>query len=246
MKTKRSANILLGMVLMHALWISLWLCLSSKVIPAPWGVYQHLIQMSDGSMYRHLGVSLWRVILGIAISLGLALPVALILVRSHRAGEMVEAFIYLSYPIPKLALLPIVMLLGGLGESTKVTMIVLIILFQLVISLRDSLKQVPRDSLNLMVALGASKTQYLRHVYLPAILPDVLTALRIALGTAISVLFVTETYGTSYGMGYYIVDAWMRLDYLDMYSGIILLGSTGFILFVLIDLFEYLLCPWQR
>lgn len=72
-----------------------------------------------------------------------------------------------------------------------------------------------------------------------------LSALRIALGTAISVLFVTETYGTTRGLGYYITDAWMRLDYLGMYAGIALLSISGVLLFILIDWLEQLLCPWQ-
>ena len=138
------------------------------------------------------------------------------------------------------------MLLFGLGESTKVIMIVLIILFQLVIGLRDSLRQIPRDKLALMSSLGANYWQCLRHVYLPAILPDSLSALRIALGTAISVLFVTETYGSTLGMGGYIVEAWMRVNYLDMYGGIMMLSLMGFSLFLIIDTLEWLICPWTR
>ena len=85
----------------------------------------------------------------------------------------------------------------------------------------------------------------LRHLLLPAALPAALSALRIAIGTAISVLFVTETYGTTEGLGYYISDAWMRIDYLDMYAGIALLSLMGVGLFILIDLLEAILCPWQ-
>ena len=58
-------------------------------------------------------------------------------------------------------------------------------------------------------------------------------------------LFVTETYGTTEGLGYYISDAWMRIDYLDMYGGIVLLSLLGVGLFILIDSLEALLCPWE-
>ncbi len=58
-------------------------------------------------------------------------------------------------------------------------------------------------------------------------------------------LFVTETYGTTEGLGYYISDAWMRIDYLDMYAGIALLSLMGVGLFILIDLLEAILCPWR-
>ena len=162
-----------------------------------------------------------------------------------KVGRVVSTFIYFSYPIPKLALLPIVMLLAGLGEATKVVMIVLIILFQLIVSIRDALRGISSEHHALLRSLGAGRRAELRHLLLPATLPAMLSALRIALGTAISVLFVTETYGTTRGLGYYITDAWMRLDYLGMYAGIALLSILGVLLFILIDWLEQLLCPWQ-
>lgn len=244
--TKHIRSILLGLILLQVLWASLSLALASPLLPTPWAVYAQLPELVSGQMAAHLGISVWRVLMGIGLSLALALPLALALFSSQRIGRMLEALIYLSYPIPKLALLPIVMLMAGLGEATKVIMIVLIILFQLVIGLRDSLRSISRDSIALMHSLGASPWQSIKHLYFPAILPDIYGALRIALGTALSVLFVTETYGTSQGMGYYIVDAWMRVNYLDMYAGIVLLGLVGFLFFALIDLLEYLSCPWRR
>lgn len=242
----RLSSIALGMALLHLLWILLAYCIDSPVLPQPWLIYKHLPSLLTGDMFAHLTLSATRVLLGIAYSLLVALPIALLLFGAHATGRIIETLIYLSYPIPKLALLPIVMLLFGLGETTKVVMIVLIILFQLVIGLRDSLKQIPQDKTLLMASLGASYWALLRHVYLPAILPDLLSSLRIALGTAISVLFVTETYGSTLGMGGYIVEAWMRVNYLDMYGGIMMLSLMGFCFFILIDLVEWLICPWRR
>lgn len=239
-------GIILGTLLLHLLWCLLAYTLASPILPYPWLVYEGLPSLVLGGLSEHLLISLYRVLVGIAVSLILAIPIALALFSSRSVGRMLESFIYLSYPIPKLALLPIVMLLGGLGETTKVVMIVLIILFQLVIGLRDSLRAIPRDTIALMRSLGASHWQCICKLYIPAILPDIFAALRVALGTAISVLFVTETYGTTYGMGYYIVDAWMRVNYLDMYGGIVILSLLGFLLFLLIDVIEYFICPWRR
>ncbi len=245
--TKRIVQIGLGVVLIHLVWIVLALVMDSKVLPMPWSVYIHLPNAwSRSTMHVHLWVSLGRVLMGIALSIVLALMLALVIYRSRTLGRILEAFIYLSYPIPKLALLPVVMLLAGLGEVTKVVMIMLIILFQLVVSLRDGLRAIPRDRFVIMQSLGASQWQTFRYLLLPAITPDLLSALRIAIGTAISVLFVTETYGTSHGMGYYIVDAWMRVNYLDMYGGIVVLSLVGFFLFIAIDMVEYILCRWRR
>lgn len=86
----------------------------------------------------------------------------------------------------------------------------------------------------------------MRHLILPAITPEALSTLRVAIGTAISVLFVTETYGTNKGMGFFIVDAWMRISYTEMYVGIVVLGMAGFLLFLLVDGLETALCRWRN
>jgi len=72
-----------------------------------------------------------------------------------------------------------------------------------------------------------------------------LTATRLALGTAISILFFTETFGTQYGMGFFIMDSWLRVNYLDMYAGIVVLSFIGFCLFVSIDYLERKICSWR-
>jgi len=153
--------------------------------------------------------------------------------------------IYFTYPIPKLALLPVVMLLFGLGELSKLMMIVLIIVFQVVITSRDAVKSIPAETFHSLQSLGASKRQTFTEVILPASLPEVLTATRLALGTAVSILFFTETFGTEHGMGYFIMDAWMRVNYLDMYAGIVILSFMGFLIFSIIDAAETYLCAWR-
>ena len=84
-----------------------------------------------------------------------------------RVGRILSTFIYFTYPIPKLALLPVVMLLGGLGEVTKVVMIVLIILFQLAVSMRDALLAIPEEHFAVTRSLGANTWGLLRHLLLP-------------------------------------------------------------------------------
>lgn len=236
----------LGALLLHLLWILGYIALDSAVLPAPWAVYKHMPQLDWGTLGQHALQSFTRIAWGIGLASLLAWLMALAMVSLPRLGRSLSTFIYFSYPIPKLALLPVVMLLAGLGEATKVIMILLIILFQLAVSMRDALLQIPAEHYALLRSLGASSLDRLRHILLPAVLPAYLSALRIALGTAISVLFVTETYGTSLGLGYYITEAWMRINYLDMYAGIALLSCFGLLLFILIDFAEHILCPWNQ
>ena len=238
-------QLLLGAIILHALWLAGYLLIRSEVLPAPWAVYAHMAHLNGSDLLTHTLTSLQRIGWGILIATILSAILSLSMILYPRVGRTLSTFIYFTYPIPKLALLPVVMLLGGLGEATKVVMIVLIILFQLAVSMRDALLAIPEEHFAVTRSLGASTWGLLRHLLLPAALPATLSALRIAIGTAISVLFVTETYGTTEGLGYYISDAWMRIDYLDMYAGIALLSLMGVGLFILIDLLESILCPWQ-
>jgi len=152
--------------------------------------------------------------------------------------------IYLIYPIPKVALLPVFMVLFGLGEESKILMIFFIVVFQVTVAVRDGVKEIPQETYYSLYSLGASKIAVFREILIPASLPKILTSLRVAMATAVSVLFFTETFGTQYGMGYFIMDAWMRVNYPEMYSGILALSITGLLLFGLIDYAETRLCRW--
>jgi NitT/TauT family transport system permease protein len=77
-------------------------------------------------------------------------------------------------------------------------------------------------------------------------MPYLLTSLRVSLGAAVSILFFIEGYGTRFGVGYYILDAWSRINYIDMYIGIIVISIVGFALFVLIDYIQEKLCRWNK
>jgi len=124
-------------------------------------------------------------------------------------------------------------------------MIVLIIIFQIIITSRDAVKAIPEEIFRSLQSLGANKQQVFSEIIFPASLSEVLTATRLALGTAISILFFTETFGTEYGMGYFIMDSWMRVNYLDMYAGIVILSFMGFCIFSAIDIVEKYLCAWK-
>lgn len=125
-------------------------------------------------------------------------------------------------------------------------MIFLIVIFQVLVAIRDSIKTIPKEMFFPLYSLGASFKQLFFYILWPAVVPNFITSLRVAMGTAISVLFFTETFGTKYGMGYFIMDSWLRVNYLDMYAGIIVLSLIGLILFAFLDLIESYFCRWKK
>lgn len=164
----------------------------------------------------------------------------------NKINAILNPLVYFTYPIPKMALLPIVMTIYGLGDGSKIMMIVLITVFQVIVSVRDAVINVSKEEYNPLISLGAKKYQLFYHVTFPAIIPEILTNIRLCIGTAFSILFFSEAYGTSVGVGYFIQDAWSRINYIDMYSGIVILSVLGLVLFISIDFIESIVCRWKN
>ncbi len=235
-----------GLVSFNLIWWIVAIIFQNKALPNPIDVYSTLPSTMADGMLGHSLSSFRRIIYGTSISLFIALLVGILTGLSKRANRLLNPLLYLSYPIPKLALLPIVMIVFGIGETTKVVMIILIIVFQLTISIRDSIRHINKENFYVLTSLRASNWQYISHVVIPGVMPDVLSALRVTVGIATSVLFVTETFGTDKGLGFFIVDAWMRIDYLTMYAGIVMISLIGFLLFIIIDIIDAIFCKWNK
>lgn len=236
---------LYGFVLLIILWYILSLMLSLPIIPSPFAVFISVAKIFKAKIAIHVLYSLDRILKGIAISILIGVPVGFLMGYFEKIDKILSPLMYFAYPVPKIALLPIIMVLFGLGEASKLIMIVLIIIFQIIIASRDAVKDIPKETFHSLQSLGANKLQIFTEIIVPASLSEILTASRLALGTAISILFFTETFGTEYGMGYFIMDSWMRVNYLDMYSGIIVLSFIGFCLFISIDIAENHICSWR-
>ena len=223
-------------------WLVSWI-IRLPIVPSPVDVFINIGQIFSTKMEKHVLYSLGRIGGGIALSIIIGVPLGYLMGSYERVNRLLSPLVYFTYPVPKLALLPVVMLLFGLGEASKLIMIVLIVVFQIIVSSRDAVMNIPSEIFRSLQSMGASRIQMLTEIILPATLPEVLTATRLALGTAVSILFFTETFGTEFGMGYFIMDAWLRVDYLDMYGGIVVLSLMGFFLFTLIDVAEKRLTP---
>jgi len=236
---------LYSFIVVLVLWWAVAGILTLSIVPSPYKVFINIMEIFKSKIEIHVMYSLGRILAGIAISILVGVPLGFLMGYFNKADKVLSPLIYFTYPVPKLALLPVVMLLFGLGEVSKLLMIILIIVFQIIISSRDAVKSIPEETFRSLQSLGASKMQTFTEIILPASLPEVLTATRLALGTAVSILFFTETFGTEYGMGYFIMDSWMRVNYLDMYAGIVILSFMGFCIFTAIDIAEGYICSWR-
>ncbi|MFN2218344.1 MAG: ABC transporter permease, partial [Anaerolineae bacterium] len=194
---------------------------------------------------KHILVSAWRVVASIAIAIAFAVPVGLGLGLSPTASRLAAPVIYLLYPIPKIVFLPVILLLLGIGNLSKIFVISLILFFQMLVVVRDEAANIRPELVASVRSLGAGRRALFTYVYFPACLPAVLTSLRVSIGTAIAVLFFAESFATTTGLGYYIiVETWGRLDYAEMYAGVIAMSLLGLALYFAVDNIQRRMCPW--
>ncbi len=236
----------IAIVILGLLWEVAALVLHTPALPGPFEVVSQPAILFNAAMGRHFAISLWRVAASLAFGVALGLPLGLLLGRERVLDRLSAPLIFITYPIPKIVFLPILMIVLGLGNLSKITLITIIVFFQILVTARDAARAVPEESVFSIRSLGAGKWQTYRHIIFPASLPSVFTALRISTGTAIAVLFLAESFATEDGLGYLILNAWSSLNYSQMFAAILALGLMGVLIYELLELAERKMCPWAE
>jgi NitT/TauT family transport system permease protein len=215
------------------LWQILALLINRPILPSPLEVgAAFLKELGSGALLEHLLASLWRVFASTVLSILLAAPAGLLLGQSPRLNSLLSPIVYLLYPVPKVVLVPIVLLIFGIGDLPKIILISLILFFQILVLVRDQAAAIRPELVQSVRSLGAGRRALFRFVYLPASLPAILTALRQSVGTAVAVLYIAELIATQRGLGYYIYFNGSTLfNYPAMYAGIVALSMMGLGLF---------------
>ncbi len=229
-----------------AMWYILHIALKSSVIPSPLATIKNFITIFPKVLAPHLLVSLWRITVAVVVSLVLGTAIGIWTGISKRVDDFISPIVYILYPLPKVAFLPVLMILWGLGNLPKIILIIIIIIFQIILAARDGVKEIPKELIMSVKSLDLNKVQVYQHLILPAILPKIFTALRICIGVSTAVLFFAENFATTYGIGYFIMNSWSMVNYLEMFSGIVALGLMGLLLFKILDIGEAILCKWTK
>jgi NitT/TauT family transport system permease protein len=243
---RKQGNILLALIVLIVFWQILALLINQPILPPPGIVAVALWkEATQGQLLTHFFASLWRVLGGMLVSVLLAAPAGLVLGQSPWLNRIVSPLIYWLYPIPKVVLVPVVLLLLGIGDAPKIVLIFLILFFQILVLVRDQAAALRPELIQSVRSLGAGRRALFRFVYLPASLPAILTALRQSVGTAMAILYVAELFATQFGLGYYIyLNGSTLYNYPAMYAGIVTMSVMGMLLYFGIDALERRLCPW--
>lgn len=243
---KKKYDSLYALLFIIGFWYILYFTVDSAIIISPFAVIRVFILNFSGEIMPHLLMSFYRITAAVTVSLLLGVSIGLLTGMHPKIDRVLAPLIYLLYPIPKIAFLPVFMLLFGLGDLSKIILLIAIVIFQIIVTTRDGVRSIDNKYFASARSLGMDRLDVYRHLVLPAVFPGILTALRITIGSSIAVLFFAENFAVRYGIGYYIMNNWSMVNYLKMYSGIIAVSLLGYFLFKGIDLLEQKFCSWQK
>ncbi len=221
------------------------LLLATPALPTPAQTISVFAKFAPALLPDFL-TSLGRLAASLAIGVALGAPVGLFLGRSRVAGQLFSPVLYILYPLPKIVILPILLVLFGLGGAPKIALVTITVFFQVVVVMRDAAAAIEPATLLSVRSLGAGRLALWRHVVIPATLPELFTTLRVSTSVAIAVLFFSESIAGSTGLGYFIMNSWAMVNYPRMFAGIIGLAGLGCGVYILFDICERALTRWRR
>ena len=211
----------------------------SEVLGAGWALAQ------NGQLWQHTSASVARALGGFAIAVLYAVPLGLAIGWYRRLGEFLNPLIELLRNTAPLALLPVFLLLLGIGEVSKVAMVVYACSWPLLLNTIAAVKQVDPLLIKSARTMGASARQLFIKVILPASVPTIFVGIRLASATAILVLVAAEMVGAKSGLGYLVIYAQYSFLIGDMYFGIIAITFIGVLFNALLQLVERRLTAWK-
>jgi taurine transport system permease protein len=243
-------------VTVAALFVLWWLAatlswLPPLVLPSPAAVWSAFVDAVQGRgqgatpLFEHALWSLGRVFGAFALACVTAVPVGIMMGVSRTLRGIFDPIIEFYRPLPPLAYLPLVIIWFGIEESSKVTLIYLACFAPLAVAARAGVRSVGSEQINAALSLGANRWQVIRHVILPAALPDILTGLRIAIGFGWTTLVAAEMVAATAGLGQLVLNAsnFLRTDVVVM--GIMVIGLVALLFDLLMRRIEAWLVPWK-
>jgi NitT/TauT family transport system permease protein len=194
----------------------------------------------------HLWISLFRIFAGFVMGAvpGIALGVLMGMNRTVRVA--LDPVLSALYVVPKIAILPLVMLIFGIGELSKIMIVGIAAFFLVLFNTITGVRDIESIYLEAGRNYGANRWQLFRHVILPGALPFIFVGLRLSLGTALIVIIAAEFVAAQYGLGYLVWFSWQTLLTENMFAGLIVIMMLGMLFTSGLHALERRLMPWQR
>jgi taurine transport system permease protein len=214
------------------------------LLPPPSEVFRTALELLDTGyrqmpLWQHFLISAARALSAFAVAIAIGVPLGLGMGLAPTLNAILDPFIQFLRPLPKIALIPLVVVWFGIGESSKFFLIFISSFLSIVVGAAASVASVSQGRIRVAQTLGASRRQIFRYVVLPNALPELFTSVRLSIGIGWTSLIAAEMVAANSGLGWMVINAgsYLRTDVVLL--GILLLGLTGYF-------FDWILVRLQR
>ena len=217
-----------------------------RFIPAPSDIAVRFWELAaNGELWVHTGVTLYRVFAGYLIGAIPAIAIGLVMAMFKPVRIFFDPLIAALFPIPKVALMPLLLLAFGFGDASKIALVATAVFFPVIVNTYAGAANIDRIYWDVARNYGASSYVLFTRVVFFGALPMIFAGLKIALAVSFVVLVAAEFVASKSGLGYLIWNSWELLQVDYMFVGIVVIGVLGLITAVLFQELESVVIPWK-
>jgi ABC-type nitrate/sulfonate/bicarbonate transport system permease component len=221
--------------------------LSALFFPAPTIILASLIQMiMNGKMALHLGATVERLVIGFAIGGSAGLLLGLAMGWSSRLRQIIDPLIAAIHPIPKIAIFPLIMIIFGIGESSKIVAISIAAFFPMLLNCMSGVRQLNPVYFEVTQNYRASAWKTFSRVIVPGSLPLILTGARLAINMSMVIAIAVELLAAKEGLGVIIWFSWQTLRIEELYASLVVIALLGFSINLFLQYLSKQLTPWYN
>ena len=216
-------------------------------LPAPSSVFVYLSRMiADGSMPYHLGITLLRIFVGFALAAVFGIALGVLMGMSRTIARVADVWIAALYPLPKISLIPLLIIWVGTGEAYKIVISAVSAFFPIVISTYSGIRQTDRGLIKAAKDLGANARQIQLKVVIPGAIPSIFAGLHLGMGIAIILVVAAEMIGGSSqgGMGWLLISSGQVMETEKVFASLIVLAVVGAVVIKLQQWIDRKVAPW--
>jgi NitT/TauT family transport system permease protein len=220
----------------------------SAIFPTPWQVVTGALELAeDGTLWEHIGASLFRVGAGFALAFLVAIPLGLWMGWVGGAFRALNPIFQILRPISPIAWIPIAILWFGVGNVSPIFLIFLSSVFPMIVQTTAGVHTIDRRYLRAAANFGVSRAVLFGRVVIPAVLPEIIVGMRIGIGVAWLVVVAAEMIAMRSGLGYLIIDSRNAGNRYDLViASMIIIGMIGLLLDCIARLLERLrIVKWR-
>src|SRR5262245_44690554 len=230
-----------------ALWEAAARVLGLSGLPPAYDALRELpLILSDAEALLNIAASLRRMLVGFVLALLLAIPAGLCMGRSEKVAAFFNPLLMIIYPVPKAALMPIIMLWLGIGDASKTIVIGLGVSLPVIYHSYQGARGVEEKLLWSAAAMGMDRAARLWRIVLPAALPQIFVGIRTGLALALITMVTSEMIARQTGIGSVLFNALDMAQYASVYAMIVIVGVLGFVLDLIVEALRAKLVQWAE